>query len=188
MLNKSILAVAVGALLFAVAVNSYSAGATGSACLDGPTAQFGRYIGDWKIEDQSFARDGSGWKPEAGARWIFECVGDGLAVQDYWMPNDGGYGTNLRTYNPDTGRWEIVWTAESLNGLMHISAEQDADGAIVMDIISPVQDPPQRITFFPPDDSGWDWVMEWSFDDGETWTPVYRIRATPWGGQSDGGS
>ncbi len=153
-----------------------------NACLDGPVAQFGRYVGDWKIEDQSLKQDGSGWEPAAGARWIFECIGDGVAIQDHWHPNDGGYGTNLRSYNPDTGQWEIVWAAHSQNGLMHIGAKQNADGAIVMDVIAPKQDRPRRITFFPPDDTGWDWVMEWSFDDGETWTPVYRIRATPWEG------
>lgn len=150
-----------------------------NACLEGPMAQFGRYVGDWKIEDEAFAQDGSGWAPGKGARWVFECIGDGTAVQDYWMPNGGGYGTNLRTYNPETGAWEIVWAAQSQNGLMHISATQDENGNVVMDVQKPVQDPPRRITFFPPTDNGWNWVMEMSFDEGETWTEVYRIKATP---------
>jgi len=151
---------------------------TENNCLEGPMAQFGRYVGDWKIEDESLARDGSGWSPGKGARWVFECIGDGTAVQDFWMPNGGGFGTNLRTYNPDTGAWEIVWAAQSLNGLMHISAQQTDDGNIVMDILRPVQDPPRRIIFFEPDEDGWSWVQQWSFDGGETWTDVYHIRAT----------
>lgn len=151
-----------------------------NACMQGPMAQFGRYVGDWKITDQSLAQDGSGWQPGNGARWIFECIGDGVAVQDYWHPNNGGYGTNLRTYNPDTGKWEIVWAAGRQNGLMHISAELQEDGSVLMDVLKPEQPQPRRITFMPPDENGWDWVMEWSFDDGETWTAVYRIRATPW--------
>ncbi len=151
-----------------------------NACLEGPIEQFGRYIGDWKIDDETLAQDGSGWGPGKGARWIFECIGDGTAAQDFWMPNPGGWGTNLRTYNPDTEKWEIVWTARALNGLMHISAEQDDAGNIVMDILKPVQNPPRRITFLPPHENGWDWVMETSFDEGETWTEVYKIKATPW--------
>jgi len=151
-----------------------------SACMEGPVAQFGRYIGDWKITDEQLARDGSGWGPGTGARWIFHCVGPGLAVQDYWLPNAGGFGTNLRTYNPDTESWEIVWAAGRLNGLMHISASQQESGEIVMDIIKPVQDPPRRILFFPPDATGWQWVQQWSFDGGQSWTDVYRISATPW--------
>jgi hypothetical protein len=149
-------------------------------CMEGPVAQFGRYVGDWKIDDEVRAKDGSGWSEGKGARWIFECVGNGLAVQDYWMPNGGGLGTNLRSYNPDTGDWEIVWTASTLNGFLHIRAKQNDAGNIVMEIVSPEQDPPRRIIFFEPDENGWNWVQQWSFDGGASWTDVYRIKATPW--------
>ncbi len=149
-------------------------------CMDGPLAQFGRYVGDWKITDEQLKQDGSEWLPGQGARWTFECVGDGTAIQDYWRPAAGGFGTNLRTYNADTGRWEIVWAARSQQGLMLISAELADDGRIVMHVLSPEQDPPRRIIFFPPDEHGWVWMMEWSFDQGQSWMPVYRIRATPW--------
>ena len=151
-----------------------------AACMDGPIAQFGRYVGDWKIEDEQLARDGSGWGPAKGARWIFKCVGDGIAVQDYWLPNGGGFGTNFRTYNPDTGKWEIIWAATAQNGLMHISATANDEGNIVMDILAPPQNPPRRIIFYAPDEHGWNWAQEWSMDDGATWFEVYRIRATPW--------
>jgi hypothetical protein len=151
-----------------------------NTCMEGPVAQFGRYVGDWKITDEQLAKDGSGWGPGTGARWIFNCVGPGLAIQDYWMSNAGGFGTNLRTYNPDTEEWEIVWAASNLNGLMHISAKQDDEGNIVMHILKPVKDPPQRIIFYPPDESGWNWALQWSFDGGTTWTDVYHIKATPW--------
>lgn len=156
-----------------------------SACMDGPVAQFGRYVGDWKIEDEQLARDGSGWGPGNGARWIFKCVGDGIAVQDFWLPNGGGFGTNLRTYNRDSGKWEIVWAASALHGLMHISATANDAGNIVMDILSPEQNPPRRIIFYAPDETGWNWAQEWSFDGGATWTEVYRIRATPWRDPAD---
>lgn len=165
------------AIVFAAGVN---AAEPENACLEGPMEQFGRYVGDWTIADESLAQDGSGWGPGTGARWIFECIGDGTAVQDFWFPNAGGYGTNLRTYNPDTSAWEIVWAAQSLNGLTHISAKQDENGNIVMDVLKPVPPQPRRITFFPPTESGWDWAMEMSFDEGETWTEVYRITATPY--------
>jgi len=151
-----------------------------SACMEGPLAQFGRYIGDWKITDEELEKDGSSWSPGDGARWTFMCVGDGLGVQDYWMPNTGGFGTNLRIYNPDTESWEIVWAATPKKGFTHISAKQNDQGDIVMDFVSPKPNPPRRITFFAPEDAGWKWVMEMSFDEGESWTAVYRISATPW--------
>ena len=149
------------------------------SCMQGPMEQFGRYIGDWNIEDSQLARDGSGWSDGKGARWIFSCFGDGVAVQDFWLPAGGSTGTNLRTYHPETGTWEIAWTATNVPGFAHIRARQDDDGNIVMNYVAPVPTPLRRITFMPPDENGWKWKLEWSTDDGETWFDVYRMTATP---------
>lgn len=149
------------------------------ACQQGPTSQFGRYIGDWKIEDSQFARDGSGWSPGQGARWIFACLGNGMAVQDYWMPANGNVGTNLRIYNAETESWDIAWATNATPGIAQISAKQDEQGNIVMHYVSPLPGPLRRITFAAPDDGGWNWKLEFSQDAGDTWFEVYRIRATP---------
>jgi len=168
-----------------VALSTTAIAATGSiplgdksACMEGPMAQFGQYIGDWDIEDSQLSQDGQEWTPGNGARWNFVCIGDGTAVQDFWLPNGGGVGTNLRTWNPGTKSWDIAWAINGLPGFAHITAVQDDAGNIVMHYKSPVPDPMRRITFFPPDDMGWDWVQEWSTDGGESWFPVYKIRAT----------
>jgi hypothetical protein len=149
------------------------------ACMEGPLAQFGQYIGDWKIEDSTLAKDGTGWSDGEGARWIFTCLGNGTAIQDFWFPANGAVGTNLRSYNPDTGSWEIVWAVDQLSGLTHIRAEQDEAGNVVMHVEKPLPNPLRRITFMPADESGWKWKLEMSADDGETWFEVYRISATP---------
>lgn len=151
-----------------------------NACLDGEMAQFGRYVGDWRITDEQLSQDGKTWSPGQGARWTFECIGNGVAVQDYWMPNSGGWGTNLRTFNADTGGWEIVWAAQRQQGLMRISARQHEDGSIVMSVDHPPQPQPRRIIFFPPEETGWNWAMQWSLDKGRTWFDVYRMRAAHW--------
>jgi hypothetical protein len=154
-------------------------------CMTGPAAQFGRYVGDWNIEDQSLQQDGTTWLPGNGARWNFTCVGDGIAVQDFWMPNGAeggpapGVGTNLRIYDPKADQWDIAWTATNAPGFAHIRAKQNDAGDIIMHWVSPEQTPPRRITFFKPTDEGWNWVMEMSFDAGENWTAVYKIKATP---------
>jgi len=157
---------------------------TSKGCLTGPIEQFGRYIGDWDIADQVLGQDGKTWSTGNGARWNFTCVGGGIAVQDFWMPNgaDGGpppgVGTNLRIYDAKTETWQIAWTATNSPGLGHISAKQDEGGNIVMHWVNPVQSPPRRIIFFPPTAEGWDWVMEMSNDEGKSWFPVYKIKAT----------
>lgn len=149
-----------------------------AACNQGPLAQFGRYIGDWTIEDERLSKDGTRWLPGDGARWIFVCLGNGTAIQDFWLPADGKVGTNLRTWNADTESWDIAWAVDTLPGFAHIQAREDADGNIVMHYKAPLPDPPRRITFYAPDDEGWNWKLEFKLD-GENWTEVYRIRATP---------
>lgn len=154
-------------------------------CMSGPVAQFGRYIGDWDIADQGLQKDGVTWKPGNGARWNFTCVAGGAAVQDFWMPNDAegnklpGGGTNLRIYEPKTESWEIAWATTGAPGFTHINAKQNDAGDIVMHFVSPEQNPPRRIIFYTPTDEGWDWSMDMSFDGGENWTTVYKIKATP---------
>lgn len=148
-------------------------------CMAGPMAQFGRYIGRWNIADSQLQQDGSTWVDGPGARWDFVCVGDGAAIQDFWMPNGGNVGTNLRTYNAETESWDIAWAVKPQPGFAHITARQNDEGAVVMRYKTPLPDPPRRITFFPPDEHGWNWRLEMSFDKGETWNEVYRIKATP---------
>ena len=150
-----------------------------TACQSGPIAEFGRYIGRWTISDSRLDQDGQGWSPGSGAQWTFVCVGGGTAVQDFWMPADGGVGTNLRTYNPEKKRWDIAWAVDGVPGFAHIVARRAADDTIVMFYESPQPTPQRRITFYPPDASGWDWKLEISADGGTSWTEVYRIRATP---------
>ena len=149
-----------------------------AGCKDGPLAQFGQYLGDWRIEDSRLSQETGEWEPGQGARWIFTCLGDGAAIQDFWMPFGGTVGTNLRTYNNDTESWDIAWAIKGTPGFAHIIARQDASGEIVMHYKSPSPNPPRKITFYPADDDGWNWKLEFSFDGGENWSEVYRIRAT----------
>lgn len=152
-----------------------------TGCKIGDMAHFGRYIGDWKIQDWQLQKDGS-WVEQKGARWIFKCVGNGVAVQDYWLPSGGGVGTNLRIYDPKEKLWKIVWTATGAPGETRISAKKDVQTDAVIMHVTPVPGKPRRrITFFPPTSDGWDWAMDFSKDEGQTWRTVYKIKATPYG-------
>lgn len=147
-------------------------------CNEGPLAQFGQYLGDWKIEDSRLSQETGEWEPGQGARWVFSCLGDGTAIQDFWLPPGGPVGTNLRTYNTETESWDIAWAIKGVPGFAHIGAKQNDAGEIVMEYKSPVPSPPRRITFYPVNDEGWNWKLEFSFDGGDSWTEVYRIKAT----------
>lgn len=148
-----------------------------SDCMTGPMSEFGRYIGDWKIEDSSLSRETGEWEAGEGAQWNFVCLG-GVAVQDFWLPADGNVGTNLRTWNAETESWDIAWTVTGMAGFAHIGAKKDGEGNMVMHYKSPIPTPNRRITFFPPDENHWDWKLEIAQDGGESWIEVYRIKAT----------
>jgi len=149
------------------------------SCMSGPISQFGRYIGDWKIEDSQLSQDGTTWATGNADQWNFVCIGNGTAVQDFWLPNNGSVGTNLRTWNADAGLWDIAWAVNGLPGFAHITAKMQEDGRIVMHYKNPVPEPLRRITFYPPDESGWRWTLELSNDSGQKWFEAYRIKATP---------
>lgn len=148
-------------------------------CMAGPMIQFGRYIGDWNIADEQLSLDGKTWTPGPGARWNFVCVGNGTAIQDFWMPNGGGFGTNLRMYDKENDVWDIAWTNAQVPAMAHIGAKLDDGGNIVMHYIAPKPSPARRIIFFPPTKQGWNWKLEISTDGEKTWREVYRITATP---------
>ena len=151
-----------------------------SACMEGPLAEFGQYIGDWDISDMQLSQDGKEWTDGAGAKWNFVCLGEGTAVQDFWIPNDGPVGTNLRTYNNDSQSWDIAWTIKGMPapGFSQISAKKQDDGRIVMHYVNPIPDPLRRITFFPATADSWDWTLELSTDGGENWFEAYKIQAS----------
>lgn len=149
-----------------------------SECMEGPMAQFGRYIGSWKIADSGLSQETGEWEDGQGAQWDFVCLG-GMSIQDFWLPANGAVGTNLRTWNEEKGSWDIAWTVTDMPGFAHISAQQDDEGNIIMRYVSPKPEPDRRITFFPPDENGWNWKLEITQDGGASWMEVYRIKATP---------
>ncbi len=144
-------------------------------CLKDPIAQFGKYIGDWNIKERRLGQDGN-WTEHTGTRWNFKCVGDGIAVQDYWLPANGNVGTNLRIYNADTESWDIAWTATATPGMARINAKVQDNGNIVMHYVTEIS-PNRRITFFPPHENGWEWQLELDLPD-LGWTKVLELYAT----------
>ena len=151
-----------------------------AGCMTGPIAQFGRYIGDWTMTSETLSReDGKTWQKSNNAQWNFKCVGNGIAVQDFWIPETGGYGSNLRMYDPNTKKWDIAWVSTGTPAMSHISAKQDEAGNIIMHYVTPIPTPLRRITFFTPTAEGWDWHLDMSQDGGENWLTVVKMQARP---------
>lgn len=101
---------------------------------DGVMAGFGRLVGSWSCDSEFQPPQGGDWqKSPQPARWDFHFALDGAAVQDVWRPGVAGapVGTNLRTYDPESDRWQMVWATATQARFDHFDATV-IDGNIIM--------------------------------------------------------
>lgn len=147
------------------------------------TAQFAFLIGAWDCKTRFMLPDGS-WN-EGRARWTGEYILDGWAIQDTWvspLPEGGRFmGTNIRSFNPRTGKWDNRWLPQGTLEWKHYEAErrgesmvmtggegEDARGAYI-----------DRNTFHDIGENAWKWRKDRSYDGGESWVEgVGFIEAT----------
>jgi hypothetical protein len=74
---------------------------------------FGQFAGVWNMQVEFFNDHGDCVYSEPG-QWSFAWVLDGRAIQDvltYPRPGGNGraIGTSLRTYDPESRRWQVIW-------------------------------------------------------------------------------
>ncbi len=153
------------------------ADAQARACTEGSVSAFGRYVGSWNFVDSQITPDGT-WVEGQGGEWDFHCLGEGIAIIDLWRPKAGGFGSTMRMLDPEDGTWDIVFTGEGSQAMSHLSGMELPDGSIELHYRKPLHDPRRRITFSAPADNAFDWTLAISRDAGETWTDVYKMRAT----------
>jgi hypothetical protein len=138
-------------------------------------------IGEWAITTETRQQDGT-WADSDPARWNFYFILDGHAIQDDWIdlgaplgdPPVPQRGTNIRVYDPAEGRWEMAWIANNTRSMSTYTATNEADGSVVMRDLWGVPSM-RRITFFDMREDRFEWKLEITPDQGETWTEVFRI-------------
>ena len=89
--------------------------------------------------------------------------------------SERSYGTNLRIYDPESGDWQMAWISTGARRILTFTARVE-NGQIVMHARG--LDPPRRNVFHAFAADTFSWRQEWSFDGGETWTPVAYLEAT----------
>lgn len=141
--------------------------------------QFGQLQGTWSCLGSGKQPDGSWKQGPAPATWTWYYVLDGYAVQDVWQPAQGPMGTNLRTYDAEEDKWQMVWATSSQARFDEFDATF-ADGKIVMtgDRWARAAFPAHmsRITFHNISQQHFDWSSESSAaGDGENWTENVRL-------------
>lgn len=145
--------------------------------------QFGQFIGTWLCQGFNRQADGS-WQPSPGAAtWSWAYALDGYAIQDVWTPSAetpaAAVGINLRTFNPETGKWSMVWATTNQPDFDYFSASMEEEGLVMRgEIPARGQRPAHlaRITFHDIEAAKFSWKYEFSPPgDGNNWTEASRL-------------
>lgn len=149
------------------------------------TETLGQLAGVWIAEQITRNRDGSWSDKKTYGEWRWYYILNGHAIQDDWIslpPDDSpsknplGYGTNIRIYNPKEKQWLMAWIDTSTRGLAIFTAVNEPGKVIMTGHETNGQR--ARNTFYNITKDSFDWVKEWTMDEGKTWFPVGRIHCT----------
>jgi hypothetical protein len=133
---------------------------------------YGQFVGAW--EGALRYRDAKGRWHETTSEVHFAWVLEGRAVQDVWIaPAPGSsapaamYGTTLRVYEPDAGRWQIVWIDPRTQTVRSMEGRQ-----VGRDIVQECRTDDLRSQWLFTDiaETSFHWVSRESHDLGKTWT------------------
>ena len=145
------------------------------------TEQFGQLAGVWDAEQTIRNKDGTWSVKTAKAEWRWYYILDGHAIQDDWFSPDSvnnlqWVGTNIRIYNSEEKQWHMAWidktnrrlatfTSTYENGIMTMDGT-NAKGRHIKNIFSNISK------------ESFDWVQQWTFDEGKSWVRSFRSPAT----------
>lgn len=138
------------------------------------TEQFAFLVGEWNCATRFMKPDGSGYS-EGRAKWTGYFILDGWAIQDDWVGDQANgqksYGTNIRSFNPQTGKWDNRWLGAGNLQWKYFAAEKSGETMVMMggegkDNFGDFID---RNTFYDIGPDSWSWRKDRSYDGGETW-------------------
>lgn len=93
---------------------------------DNQLEQLDFFIGHWELETNDIQPDGTfkTGKAKSKVKYIL----DGYAMQDNYLMLDGNEniilrGTSIRSFNKNSGKYQIVWIMPGINGITDITAE-----------------------------------------------------------------
>jgi hypothetical protein len=129
-------------------------------------------IGEWKIESKRYARSGEVIE-ENGGSTRFEWVLEGLRILEQATTSLGGQPMdvlNVYAFHPENKQWEMVRT-DTIHHSFSIQVGTFDDGRLVLHrkYRSPDSDLTRRWTLQPVGEDRFSLLLEFSFDEGESW-------------------
>ena len=131
------------------------------------------FIGEWLLETRDIQPDGSFKKGTAKSSVTY--ILDGYAIQDDYRVLDENKtiifrGTSIRSFNVQTGKYQIVWMMPGLTGLTDITADfidsrlvgkgkgYDENGSFI-----------ERFEYYNISKDRYSFKMDRSYDNGKNW-------------------
>ncbi len=133
------------------------------------TEQFAFLIGEWECEIRAMSPSGQLGEPTQ-AKWAGKWDLGGWAIRDDWS-SPFGLGFNIRSFNPETKKWDNRWLSSGNLQWKYFEAEKVGDTMVMMggageDARGEFID---RNTFHDIQADSWSWRKDRSYDGGDTW-------------------
>ena len=151
------------------------AGHFGTLSPDAPpeTAEYAFLIGEWSCKTRGMSPTGQ-MSDGPDATWIGYYVLDGWAIQDVWLSSNPGSkpGTNIRSFNSKTGKWDNRWLAAGSPDWKYFESEKVGDTMVMTGgegIDAMERSFVDRNVFYEISEHSWKWRKDRSFDGGENW-------------------
>lgn len=139
-------------------------------------------VGIWDVSMQYRMSPEAKWT-EAAAVNTNNFILDGCVLEsDFEGDMDGMpmHGISMTTYSRGLGQWQTMWTDNSGMG-MSLYTGDFADGKMVSggtDVMPDGTKVRARVTSYNITDTSYDWMMEMSTDDGQTWYTSMKAKYT----------
>ncbi len=142
---------------------------------------FDKLIGTWDISQSVRQQDGT-WKENPHKyKWKFYTILGGEAIQDDWIVVDSEgkettSGTNIRIFNSEENQWHMAWIDKTQRRTAVFTAK-NIDGTVLMEGTN-ATGREVKITFYDISQNSFNWKQEWTFDGGQNWVTVVKLKAT----------
>ncbi len=144
-------------------------------------------MGTWTTKGISRSATDGQWKKDTTiATWIWYKILQDKAIQDDWYANTtpdkldeaASMGTNIRIYNEKEKIWYMGWIDTFNYKLLSFTATE-TESTLTM-VGNNAQGRPIRNVFSNVTENSFDWVQQWTFDEGKSWVDVSKIWGKRW--------
>ena len=144
-------------------------------------------IGTWSTKGISRSKTDGQWKKDTTiATWIWYKILQDKAIQDDWYANTtpdkldeaASMGTNIRIFNEEENKWYMGWIDTFNYKLLSFTATE-TENTLTMEGHD-AQGRPIRNVFSNITENSFDWVQQWTFDEGKSWVDVAKIWVERW--------